>query len=70
MQLITKSSGDVRSNTKAPWGISTEMFVQAMQRTIFQVLKTCGGEKKSEKMIERSCVQVNNVQCKEVFSKS
>ena len=48
MQLITKSSGDVRSNTKAPWGISTEMLVQAMQTTIFQVLKIRDGEKKGE----------------------
>ena len=49
LQLITKSSGDVRSNTKAPWGISTEMLVQAMQTTIFQVLKIRDGEKKSDK---------------------
>ena len=48
LQLITNSSGDVRSNTKAPWGISTEMFVQAMQRTIFHVLKIRDGEKKGE----------------------
>ena len=49
LQLITKSSGDVRSNTKAPWGISTEMFVQAMQRSIFRVFLIRDGEKESNK---------------------